>query len=132
MHKRTCLSRSRMGLSMLYALKLAATKRTAPACGRHGIPVNMRVCRLCSLSKVEDEIHFLLECPLYLDLRRRLLSVAEESLLLNSLSIEEKFQAIMSACCELVCKALGESVWAAFLRRRRQLKLLFVMKNRKK
>ncbi len=65
-------------------------------------------------------------------MRRRLLSVAEESLLLNPLSIEGKFQAIMSARCTLACKALGEFVWAAFVRRHRQLKLLFVLKNRRK
>ncbi len=95
-----CLSRFRMGVSML---RIESGRYEANGtCGCHGIPVNMRVCRLCSLSKVEDEIPFFLECPLYLDLMRRLLS---ESLLLNSLSIEGKFQAIMSARCELVCKA---------------------------
>jgi len=119
-----------MGVSML---RIETGRYEANGiCGSHGIPVNMRVCLFCSLSKVEDEIHFLLECPLYLDLRRRLLSVAEDSLKLSSLSIEGKFQAIMSSRCELVCKALGEFVWAAFLRRRRQFKLLFALKIKKK
>ena len=33
--------------------------------GSKGVPVEFRVCKCCSLCKVEDEIHFLFECPLY-------------------------------------------------------------------
>jgi hypothetical protein len=82
--------------------------------------------------KLKIKSIFLLECPLYFDLRRRLISVAEKSLLLNFFLIEGIFKAIMSARYELVCKALGEFVWAAFLRRLRQLNLLLNLKNRKK
>jgi hypothetical protein len=60
-HKRTCLSRFRMGVSMLHIE--TGRYEANGTCGSHGIPVNMRVCLFCSLSKVEDEIHFLLECP---------------------------------------------------------------------
>ncbi len=30
---------------------------------KRGLPIEYRVCRCCHLNKVEDEIHFLLECP---------------------------------------------------------------------
>jgi len=33
------------------------------------IPFNERKCTLCL--KLEDEFHFLLECPLYIDLRKK-------------------------------------------------------------
>ena len=31
-----------------------------------GIPVNRRYCKLCRCSNVEDEKHFLVQCPIYL------------------------------------------------------------------
>ena len=37
--------------------------------GRYGsksTPVNQRICKLCSDGKVEDEFHFLIECPFYM------------------------------------------------------------------
>ena len=34
------------------------------------IPRNERKCPVCSKLHVEDEFHFLLECPLYSDLRK--------------------------------------------------------------
>ena len=120
-----------MGVS---ALRIESGRYEANGtCGRHGVPVNMRVCQVCSLLKVEDEIHFLLECPTYSDLRCKLLNVARSSLALDVdlLSIEGKFQAIMSTRCIVLCWALGEFVWAAFARRRRHLKLILMLSHRK-
>ena len=38
--------------------------------GRHtGTPRRRRYCRCCTLKKVEDELHFLFECPFYKSLR---------------------------------------------------------------
>ena len=40
--------------------------------GRHvrpKIPSDQRVCKLCTLNIVEDEIHFLIQCPVYQDIR---------------------------------------------------------------
>lgn len=34
------------------------------------IPLESRICRVCNRNEVEDEEHFLLDCPLYLDLRK--------------------------------------------------------------
>jgi len=36
------------------------------------VPPELRICENCSLNKIEDEFHFLLECPLYEDLRVKL------------------------------------------------------------
>jgi hypothetical protein len=38
----------------------------------HGEPVEERICSLCSENNVEDEIHFLLHCPLYSEYRAKL------------------------------------------------------------
>ena len=43
--------------------------------GRYGsksTPVNKRICNLCSDGKVEDEFHFLIECPFYMHERNSL------------------------------------------------------------
>ena len=38
--------------------------------GRHtGIPREERICKVCDLGKMEDEQHFLLECPGYTEIR---------------------------------------------------------------
>eukprot|EP00245_Coleochaete_scutata_P005250 TRINITY_DN18672_c1_g1_i2.p1 TRINITY_DN18672_c1_g1~~TRINITY_DN18672_c1_g1_i2.p1 ORF type:complete len:103 (-),score=15.15 TRINITY_DN18672_c1_g1_i2:136-444(-) len=42
--------------------------------GRHRVPFvsrDMRLCCHCDMGKVEDEAHFLFECPLYYEIRGR-------------------------------------------------------------
>jgi hypothetical protein len=40
--------------------------------GRHqNIPRENRICKLCNLNKVEDEEHFILECPAYTEVRAK-------------------------------------------------------------
>ena len=44
--------------------------------GRYGtksLPVNERICKLCNEGKVEDEFHFLMQCPFYSEERASLL-----------------------------------------------------------
>ncbi len=48
--------------------------------GKRGIPLKHRVCLWCLMGKVEDEIHFLLECPVFKSLRIPLLQAAREAL----------------------------------------------------
>ena len=36
------------------------------------IPPNLRICQMCSTNKMEDELHFLLDCPAYEDLRNEM------------------------------------------------------------
>ena len=35
----------------------------------HNIDINLRTCKLCNDNVIEDEVHFLLCCPAYSDLR---------------------------------------------------------------
>ena len=38
--------------------------------GRHSnLDYENRICRLCNLNKIEDEFHFVTECPFYSDIR---------------------------------------------------------------
>jgi len=46
---------------------------------RSGTPIGERTCKLCSENKIEDEVHFLLECELYDDLREVLITDLNES-----------------------------------------------------
>ena len=42
--------------------------------GRYvGLALNERLCTVCQNRVVEDEIHFILQCPTYADLRKRIL-----------------------------------------------------------
>lgn len=42
--------------------------------GRYeNVPRHDRLCRCCNMNAIEDEYHFLLVCPLYIDLRRKFL-----------------------------------------------------------
>ena len=42
--------------------------------GRYtGIPTEERLCNFCNMRKIEDEFHFLLVCPHYIELRRKYL-----------------------------------------------------------
>ncbi len=45
---------------------------------RNGTPLVNRTCKMCTENKVENEIHLLLECPLYDDIREDLLEKLSE------------------------------------------------------
>ena len=61
------------------------------------VPLNNRICNLCTDNVIEDEIHFLLCCDFYSDIRRPLLAKAQ---LCNSdfqnMSMQDKFVFIMN------------------------------------
>lgn len=43
--------------------------------GRHRkVPKEVRICKLCDLNETEDEFHFIMSCPLYLEERIHLLT----------------------------------------------------------
>ena len=52
-------------LSSNHRLRIETGRHTNPK-----IPRDERLCQLCDLSKVEDECHFILECPTYDSIRR--------------------------------------------------------------
>ena len=62
------------------------------------LPVNERICKFCD-NGVEDELHVLLSCPLYDDIRDDLLDhVIQCNEDFNDLCNEEKFVFIMTHC----------------------------------
>ena len=61
------------------------------------LPVQQRLCELCEMHKVENEIHFLCECPLYHDFRETLYDHAK--LMTNdsvTMGMQEKFVYLMN------------------------------------
>ena len=73
--ERLLLTRFRVGV---LALRIETGVRRWESGGvqrKRGIPVEFRVCQCCNAGKVEDEIHFLLECGKYVLERESLLNV---------------------------------------------------------
>ena len=56
---------------IVYELKLVATKKlkTVLSVNYSKLEKENRICKFCNLRMVEDEFHFLLNCPLYSDIR---------------------------------------------------------------
>ena len=61
------------------------------------VPLNERTCKFCSQNAIEDEIHFLMDCEFYSDIRRSLIVKANTcNTDFNSLSKEDRFIFIMN------------------------------------
>ena len=59
---------------------------------RDGTPLDKRFCKMCFQNVVEDEIHILLKCPLYDDVRSNLLSDIHDT----GMSLQKQFIQILS------------------------------------
>lgn len=67
------------------------------------IPVENRLCKVCDMSAIEDEKHFLIECPGYTALRSELLT----NLNITGVSDDDKFLTCMkTADCKIVANFL--------------------------
>ena len=78
--------------------------------GRHARPKihkELRVCRVCTQNQVEDEMHFLLQCPSYCERRETLFNQIEKFCDVKTLDSPVKYAEIMSSKDETVMKALG-------------------------
>jgi hypothetical protein len=66
--------------------------------GRYtGTPVDQRLCIVCNLQSVEDEIHTLVECPAYDNIRRELINLAIDIIpLFETLSSLNKYIILVS------------------------------------
>ena len=86
---------------------------------RRNIPSENRLCRQCNLGKVEDELHLVVECPLYEDERKALYDVVEKACPTHFVSHnhEQKFLYIMSSEDSLVYNALAKFVYSAMSKR---------------
>ena len=61
------------------------------------VPLNERICKFCSQNAIEDEIHFLMDCDFYSDIRRSLFLKAQTcNTDFNNLSTENKFIFVMN------------------------------------
>lgn len=79
--------------------------------GRYrNIPLEKRICQLCKTT-VEDEIHFLCECPTYADYREPLFRVAKDAdPSFMNLDLIDQFVFLMSNIQKPVMKFLSKSV----------------------
>ena len=119
--KYSLLARLRMGVLPLRI----ETGRYEIVNNTKGIDVKYRLCRCCNMNKVEDEIHFLIECPFYGTLRNLLLNTCEAHL--KKLVIKEELDAtvlytkIMKSDNREVIVALSAFVWRAYCKRYKYL-----------
>jgi hypothetical protein len=77
----------------------------------HNIDVDDRICQLCDTDEIEDEYHFVLVCPLFIDIRNHL----PQQYTVNS--SRDKFYSLMSSNKSSTIKSLAFYVYNAFLRR---------------
>ena len=78
------------------------------------IKLEDRICPKCESNKIEDELHFLLECPYYIELRTKLENIVKiKSPLINNLSSSDKMCWIMSNSDEDIIKELANYIYNA-------------------
>ena len=68
--------------------------------GRHRqLPVERRICKLCTKQAIEDEIHFVIKCPAYDQERQTMFNIANQKLTidLQELSDEEQFKTLLTS-----------------------------------
>lgn len=79
-----------------------------------------RLCKFCELNAIENEMHFLMTCPLYTDIRYELFEKASDLIDgFNLLCIDDKFISIMN--CENIQYSLAHTLHKFFQRRKRFL-----------
>ena len=84
---------------------------------KRGIPVEYRVCLCSATGKVEDKIHFLLECPRFDSLRLSMRRVAQERLREFDKvkgDSQKLFCCIMSSDVKALCRAVARFIKQAF------------------
>jgi hypothetical protein len=73
-------------------------------------PLNERICLHCQNKPIEDEVHFLLQCPLYNRERKVMLDKIKISLNTENLNDDELFLNLMSCKDKIVTDALGQYI----------------------
>ncbi len=59
---------------------------------RFNVPLCERTCKMCTTNCIEDEIHLLLECPMYNDLREKIISSIED----RNLDFKNQYYSLLS------------------------------------
>ena len=116
---RRLIAQLRMGVAPL-RIELGRYERMVD--GRIGLPAEERVCQVCRRGCVEDEAHFVVECPAYDRERRRLWAacarcpeVVNARTQVGESRVKEVFVRMM--CEESVAAALGQFLSDAFRKR---------------
>ena len=109
---RQCLAKLRCG-----SLPLAVeTGRYA----KPAIQLNERICKLCNSQSIENEIHFLIECDLYDDLRRELF---DNMVLVDNCFME--YNPLVKMCMLMSCndlqKCLAKTCFMLFRKRKQNM-----------
>ena len=74
-------------------------------------PVEKRICYVCDHKAIEDEFHFLIQCPLYQEERKKMYAVYDNEIgSINVLSDPEKFIMIMSSKSIKMLLSLGNFI----------------------
>ena len=85
---------------------------------------NKRICQLCNLNCIEDELHFLIECPIYNSERQLFFQeVSLSNKNFSSLNSVNKFLWLMSNEDHLLLNNLCKFISVSFENRRKQLSL---------
>ena len=80
------------------------------------VPLHQRICKYCNV--LEDEKHFLLQCPLYADLRNVLLIFIERKYPnFSSMTLDDKFIYILQNQDSQILTWLGKFLYRAFKKR---------------
>jgi hypothetical protein len=61
---------SRVARSILFRLRSGVLPLKIETGRFRSVPSDKRICELCNLNEIENEIHFVIKCPLYEDLRQ--------------------------------------------------------------
>ena len=82
--------------------------------GRHlKIPECKRLCQMCQAMHIEDELHFVIQCPAYQHLRSPLLD-GLRNVHFQTYTDEDKFIWLMSNEDEDICRKLANFIRAAY------------------
>jgi len=118
--KYSLLARLRMGV-----LPIRIESGRYELAASRSLNVENRICRCCVLCKIEDEIHFLLECPFYIDLRKELFNVCERYIknfiITDDINVVSLFCKILNSDKREVIFALANFVWRAYCKRFKHL-----------
>ena len=83
------LTRKNASRKALVKLRISSHKLLIETGRYDNIPRNERMCNVCNRKTIEDEIHFLLDCPSYSSLRDMFFSKIEPSLPFTRLLVKE-------------------------------------------
>ena len=121
--RRVLLSKFRLGIC---PLRIETGRYEVITRNSKGRPEAERLCLQCMLGKVEDEFHFLLQCPVYANRRASFLHVIQDKLSISSevmqaacIDKNNVFGDIMRSVDDDVINAVADYIWDAFVIRER-------------